>query len=86
MARKNKVSTPKLPSHIELVSSKTGQVREFETSHAQSILNLQTKSGMGNFELYNTQLYKIDGQTGAISTKEQPSSDEHIPDQGGEDS
>lgn len=75
MARKKKVQS--LPSHIELISAKTGRVREFELSHAQSILVLQIKQKLGSYTLYNTQLYQIDERTGAISIR--------IPNEGGEE-
>lgn len=81
MARKKKVKT--LPSHIELISAKTGRVREFELSHAQSILALQLKTRLGSYTLYNTQLYQIDERTGAISIRVSNEGSEELADQGG---
>lgn len=80
MARKKKVQT--LPSHIELISAKTGRVREFELSHAQSILALQLKQKLGSYTLYNTQLYQIDERTGTISIRISDEASEELADQG----
>lgn len=75
MARKKKV-IKNLPSHIELISEKTGRVREFELFHAQTILNLQFKQQLGSYTIYNTDLYQIDERTRTISIR--------LPDEGGE--
>lgn len=80
MARKKKLQS--LPSHIELISSKTGRVREFELSHAQSILALQIKQKLGSYTLYNTQLYQIDERTGTISIRVPNEAGEELADQG----
>lgn len=76
MARKKKV-IKSLPSQIELISAKTGRVREFSLSHAQSILALQLKQKLGSYTLYNTQLYQLDERTGTISIR--------IPDEDGQE-
>lgn len=69
MARKKKIT--KLPAKIELISKTTGRVREFELSHALRILEYQYKNGLGNYTLYNTDLYQIDGLNRTISIREQ---------------
>ena len=80
--RKKKVSIPTLPSHIELISSKTGRVREYELSHAQRILDLQTKSGVGAQEIFNIQLYTIDERSRKICIKQRLEGDRELADQG----
>jgi hypothetical protein len=47
-----------LPSTIELISEKTGVVREFDTDHAFRILRLINKTGQGTYKLYNVDLYQ----------------------------
>ena len=49
-----------LPSHIELICSKRGTVKEFKTDHAERILALQTKMGSGSYKLFNEDLYNYD--------------------------
>jgi len=82
MAKRKKKVTDTLPSHIELISSKTGRVREYELSHAQRILDLQTKSGIGSQEIFNIQLYTIDERSRKICIKQQLEGDRQPTDQG----
>jgi hypothetical protein len=56
--RTKKITT--LPKTVELISNRTGVVREFETSHAFRILVLQKQTGQGSYELFNTHLYKYE--------------------------
>jgi len=49
-----------LPSHIELICAKNGNVKEFTSDHAERILALQTKMGLGSYKIFNTELYNYD--------------------------
>jgi hypothetical protein len=80
MARRIKKVLP-MPSHIELISEKTGRVREFELSHAQTILSYTSKTKLGNYKLYNTELYQLDENTGRIQRKEKFGIGERLTDQ-----
>jgi hypothetical protein len=60
MGRKKKVINQTLPSTIELISNKTGVVREFSTDHAFRLLTLQKRIGLGSYELFNTHLYRYE--------------------------
>ena len=46
-----------LPLTIELISEKTGVVREFDTDHAFRILRTIRRTGQGTYKLYNVDLY-----------------------------
>lgn len=81
MARKKKVIKT-LPSRIELISEKTGRVREFELSHAQTILKHQLKQKLGSYTIFNTDLYQIDERTGTISIRLPDEGSEGLADQG----
>lgn len=76
MPRKKKggeaVKQAPLPEKIELISSTTGNVREFETEHAIRILQIQRKSGLGSFEIFNTKLYTYDEGSRRIKHFAQP--------------
>jgi hypothetical protein len=47
-----------LPLTIELISEKTGVVREFDTDHAFRILRTIRRTGQGTYKLYNVDLYQ----------------------------
>lgn len=79
MARKKKITT--LPAEIELIGKTTGRVREFELSHALRILAYQHKTGLGNFTLYNTDLYQLDEHNLTISIREKLEGGEQPSDQ-----
>lgn len=61
-----------LPKRIELISSTTGKVKEFETEHAIRILQIQKKSKLGSFEIFNTKLYTYDEGSRRIKHIAQP--------------
>ena len=69
---KRKKRQPVLPETIELISSKTGMVREFSTDHAFRLLRLQDTIGMGSYELFNTHLYKYEDSGITVIETEQP--------------
>jgi hypothetical protein len=60
MGRKKKVKQHTLPDTIELISNKSGVVKEFSTDHAFRLLSLQKKIGLGSYELFNTHLYRYE--------------------------
>ena len=73
MARRKKGGNSNvLPSKIELISSKNGNVKEFDTIHAQRILSLQTKMKMGSYNIYNTELYTYDEGSRTIKQNIKP--------------
>lgn len=77
MARRKKregssTSLSILPSKIELIDASNGNVKEFNTDHAQRILALQTKMGMGSYKLYNTELYTYDEGSRTIKQNIKP--------------
>lgn len=86
MARKKKVisgvdqkSAPlKLPKSIELICTATGEIKEFSTDHAQRILALQKKSGLGTFHIYNEELYQYDEVSKSIKHIIRPSEESVI--------
>jgi hypothetical protein len=49
-----------LPAYIELICKATGQVKEFDTIHAQRILGIQLASKLGSYTIFNTELYNYD--------------------------
>jgi hypothetical protein len=75
MARKKKQQQPKLkvlPTTIELISNRTGVVREFNTDHAFRLLRLQKNTGLGSYEIYNTHLYTYEDTGIKFTEPEQP--------------
>lgn len=59
-SERTKAST--LPSVIELITASRAQVNEFDIDHALRILLYQDKYGLGDYKIYNTDLYTYDGQ------------------------
>lgn len=53
----------KLPRRIELIMASTALVNEFELAHAIRILKLQDKQKLGDYKIFNTDLYEYDGTT-----------------------
>jgi hypothetical protein len=68
--RTKKITT--LPKTIELISSRTGVVREFKTDHAFRILTLQKQTGQGSYELFNTHLYRYEDTGIQLIESKQP--------------
>jgi hypothetical protein len=57
------MSKKRLPKKIELIIESNALVREFDTDHAIRILKLQDKIKLGDYKIYNTDLYAYDGTT-----------------------